>query len=137
MDRIIEVFIDGASKGNPGPAGIGVLILDRNKHEICKISEKIEDTTNNVAEYKALLRAITECKKLNLLSVKFYTDSQLLARQINGMYKIKDQRLKSLYIKIKGKLLGFKSWEITHIPREQNVAADKLANEPFKKTKNK
>jgi ribonuclease HI len=137
MDRIVEVFIDGASKGNPGPAGIGVSILDKNGREISKISEKIEDTTNNVAEYKALLRAITECKKLNILSVKFYTDSQLLARQINGMYKIKDERLKSLYVKIKGKLLGFKEWEITHIPREQNVVADRLANEPFKKTKNK
>jgi ribonuclease HI len=135
MDRVIEIFIDGASKGNPGPAGIGVLILDEKKNEISRISEKIEDTTNNVAEYKALLRAITECKKLNILSVKFYTDSQLLARQINGMYKIKDQKLKPLYIKIKGTLLGFKSWEITHIPREQNTVADSLANESFKKNK--
>jgi ribonuclease HI len=136
MDRVAEVFIDGASKGNPGPAGIGVLILDENKNEISKISEKIENTTNNVAEYKALLKAIIECKKLNILSVKFYTDSQLLARQINGMYKIKDERLKSIYIKIKGKLLGFRNWEITHIPREQNVVADKLANKPFKKKQN-
>lgn len=133
MDRVAKVFIDGASKGNPGPAGIGVLILDENKNEISKISEKIGNTTNNVAEYKALLKAITECKKLNILSVKFYTDSQLLARQINGIYKIKDERLKSIYIKIKGKLLGFRNWEITHIPREQNVVADKLANKPFKK----
>ena len=137
MDRVVKVFIDGASKGNPGPSGIGVLILDENKKEISRISEKIEESTNNVAEYKALLRAIIECKKLGLSSVQFYTDSQLLARQINGMYKIKDPGLKSLYIKIKGKLLGFKSWNITHIPREKNVAADKLANEPFKKTKNK
>jgi len=137
MDRVAKVFIDGASKGNPGPAGIGILILDKNENEISKISERIDEATNNVAEYKALLRAIIECQKLKLLSVKFYTDSQLLARQINGMYKIKDQRLKSLYIKIKGKLLGFKNWEITHIPREKNAIADKLANEPFKKNKNK
>jgi len=137
MDRVAEVFIDGASKGNPGPSGIGVLILDENKNEISRISEKIAESTNNVAEYKALLRAIMECQKLGLSSVKFYTDSQLLARQINGMYKIKDPGLKSLYIKIKGKLLGFKNWNITHIPREENSIADKLANEPFKKTKNK
>jgi ribonuclease HI len=137
MDRVIEVFIDGASKGNPGPAGIGVLILDENEHEISKISEKIEDTTNNVAEYKALLRAITECKKLNILSVKFYTDSQLLARQIKGMYKIKDEKLKPLYIKIRGKLLGFKNWEVIHIPREKNIIADKLANDSFKKVSKK
>lgn len=137
MDRVIEVFIDGASKGNPGPAGIGVLILDENEHEISKISEKIEDTTNNVAEYKALLRAITECKKLNILSVRFYTDSQLLARQIKGMYKIKDEKLKPLYVKIRGKLLGFKNWEVIHIPREKNIIADKLANDSFKKISKK
>jgi ribonuclease HI len=137
MDRVIEVFIDGASKGNPGPAGIGVLILDENEHEISKISEKIEDTTNNVAEYKALLRAITECKKLNILSVKFYTDSQLLARQIKGMYKIKDEKLKPLYVKIRGKLLGFKNWDVVHIPREKNIIADKLANNSFKKISKK
>jgi ribonuclease HI len=137
MDRIAKVFIDGASKGNPGPAGIGVLILDENENEIKKISEKIEETTNNVAEYSAFLRAIEECQKLRISSVKFYTDSQLLAHQINGIYKIKDQRLKSLYVKTKGKLLGFKNWEISHIPREKNAVADKLANEPFKKNKNK
>ncbi len=137
MDRVIEVFIDGASKGNPGPAGIGVLILDENEHEISKISEKIEDTTNNVAEYRALLRAITECKKLNILSVRFYTDSQLLARQIKGRYKIKDEKLKPLYVKIRGKLLGFKNWEVIHIPREKNIIADKLANDSLKKTNNK
>ena len=137
MDRVIEVFIDGASKGNPGPAGIGVLILDENEHEISKISEKIEDTTNNVAEYKALLRAITECKKLNILSVKFYTDSQLLACQIKGMYKIKDEKLKSLYVKVRGKLLSFRNWEVIHIPREKNLIADKLANNSLKKISNK
>ena len=133
MDRVIEVFIDGASKGNPGPAGIGVLILDENKHEITKISEKIENTTNNVAEYRALLKGIIECQKLHFSSARFFTDSQLLARQVNGMYKIKDEKLKSLYVKVRGKLLGFKNWKVIHIPREKNVIADKLANDSFKK----
>ncbi len=137
MDRIIKVYIDGASKGNPGPSGIGVLILDEQENEIKRISERIDDTTNNVAEYKALLRAIIECKKSSFSSVHFFTDSQLLARQINGMYKIKDEKLKSLYVKTKGKLLGLKNWRITHIPRDKNTVADKLANESFKKVKNK
>ncbi len=137
MDRVAKVYIDGASKGNPGPSGIGVLILDEQEKEIKKISEKIDDTTNNVAEYKSLLRAIIECQKLSFSSVHFFTDSQLLARQINGMYKIKDEKLKLLYVKVKGKLLGLKKWRITHIPREKNIIADKLANEPFKKIKPK
>jgi len=132
MDRVARVFIDGASRGNPGPSSIGVLILDEHGKEIEKISEKISDTTNNVAEYRALHRGVTECLKLGFSSARFFTDSQLLARQVNGQYKIKDENLKSLYVKIKGKLLGFKSWEITHIPREENILADKLANESFK-----
>jgi ribonuclease HI len=134
MDRVVKVFLDGASRGNPGPSGIGVLVLDENENEIKKISEKIEDTTNNVAEYKALLKAVIECGKLGFSSVRFFTDSQLLARQVNGIYKIKDEKLKSLYVKIRGKLLGFKNWEVIHIPREENRIADKLANDSFKKT---
>jgi ribonuclease HI len=136
MDRIAKVYIDGASKGNPGPSGVGVLVLDEQEKEIKKISEKISDTTNNVAEYRALLRGIVECRKLGFSSARFFTDSQLLARQVNGLYKVKDEKLKSLYVKVKGALLGFKRWEVTHIPREENVVADKLANESFRK-KNK
>jgi ribonuclease HI len=134
MDRVIKVFIDGASRGNPGPSGIGILVLDGDENEIKKISEKISDTTNNVAEYKALLRAIVECQRMGFSSVRFFTDSQLLARQINGIYKIKDEKLKPLYVKIRGKLLGFKNWEVIHIPREENRIADRLANNSFKKT---
>jgi len=137
MDRVAVVFIDGASKGNPGLSGIGVLVLDERGEEIKKISEKIGDTTNNVAEYKALLRGIAECRKLGFSSARFFTDSQLLARQINGLYKIKDEKLKSLYVKIKGELLSFKNWEVTHIPREENFIADKLANASFKEKNGK
>jgi ribonuclease HI len=137
MAGVVKVFIDGASRGNPGPSGIGALILDEDENEIRKISEKISDTTNNVAEYKALLRAIVECQKLGFSSVKFFTDSQLLARQVNGIYKIKDKKLKSLYVKVRGKLLGFKNWEVLHIPREKNRIADKLANNSFKEISDK
>ncbi|MEO0294053.1 MAG: ribonuclease HI family protein [candidate division WOR-3 bacterium] len=128
MGGLAKVFIDGASKGNPGPSGIGILILDgKNNREVKRISRKIEDTTNNVAEYKALLEAIEECKKLGFSSVEFFTDSELLSRQINGIYKIRDEKLKPLYVKIKGKLLSFRNWKLTYIPREENIIADKLA----------
>jgi ribonuclease HI len=137
MDRIAKVFIDGASRGNPGPSGIGILILNDKDNEVKKISEKIKDTTNNVAEYQALLKAIIECKNLGFLSVSFFTDSELLSRQINGEYKIKDEKLKPLYFKIKSNLLGFRNWSLTHIPREKNIIADKLANDSFKKVESK
>jgi ribonuclease HI len=137
MVGLAKAFIDGASRGNPGPSGIGVLILDSNDNEIKRISENIEDTTNNVAEYQALLKAIVECQKLGFSSVHFFTDSELLTRQINGIYKIKDEKLKPLYVKIRGKLLGFRNWDLTHIPREENIIADKLANDSFKKANNK
>jgi ribonuclease HI len=137
MDGLVKVFIDGASRGNPGPSGIGILILDSRNNEIRRISEKINDTTNNVAEYRALLKAIIECQKSGFSSAQFFTDSELLARQINGMYKIKDEKLKPLYVKIKGKLLGFRNWSLIHIPREENIIADKLANDSFKKANNK
>jgi ribonuclease HI len=74
---------------------------------------------------------------LGFSSALFFTDSQLLARQVNGIYKIKDEKLKSLYVKIRGKLLGFKNWEVIHIPREKNLIADKLANNSFKETSSK
>ena len=137
MDRVAKVFIDGASRGNPGPAGIGVLVLDEHENVIRRVSEKIDDTTNNVAEYRALFKAIIECQKLGFSSVQFFTDSQLLARQVNGIYKIKDEKLKSLYVKVRGKLLSFKNWEVIHIPREKNLIADKLANNSLKKISNK
>ena len=123
------VYTDGGSRGNPGPSAIGVVIGTR------KYNEKIGDTTNNVAEYKAALFAL---KKLVLLSgkkgaqeleVEIRTDSELMAKQINGKYKIKDSELQPLFMEIWNLKQDFKNVSFVQIPREQNKEADKLVNE--------
>ncbi|MCK4422089.1 ribonuclease HI family protein [candidate division WOR-3 bacterium] len=135
MDRLVKIFTDGASRGNPGPASIGIFITDGNDKEIKRISEYIGTTTNNIAEYRALLRALEECKKSGFKSVEFFTDSQLLANQIKKLYKISNEGLKSLYVKLMSGLMNLSYWNITHIPREKNKIADSLANQALDKRK--
>ena len=132
-------YIDGSSIGNPGPAGIGVLIfiadnenLLRSKPKIIRISEPIGFATNNQAEYKALIKALEEAGKRNVKSIKIFSDSQLLVRQMNGTYKIKSKNILELYdqaVKLIGQL---EDAQIMYISRQQNHEADKLAKEAAK-----
>lgn len=130
---MIKIYTDGSSRGNPGPAGIGILIIDDKGNEVKRISEYIGETTNNIAEYSALLRAVIECKKRKIYSVEFFTDSELLVNQLNKVYKIKNEGLKPLYVKLLSKLMNFRDWSIRHIPREENKIADFLANQALDK----
>lgn len=124
----VTIHTDGASRGNPGEAGLGVLIVDEAGQKLAEISEYLGQTTNNVAEYKALIRGLEEAKKLGATEVDVYTDSQLMARQISGEYKVKNQGLIPLYQEAKRLLSQFTSGKVTHVPRELNKEADKLAN---------
>lgn len=128
MDRIIKVFTDGASRGNPGPSGIGIYIVSESGDELKAISEYIGEATNNIAEYRALLRAISECRDIDADKFHFYTDSQLVKNQIKGTYRVKDGKLQSLYVKVKVGLMNFRDWDIEYIPREENRKADSLAS---------
>ena len=128
----LEIYIDGASKGNPGKSGIGVAIY-RNGQLIRKISNYIGLATNNVAEYTALIYALEEALLLKADSIKINTDSQLLARQLNKIYKVRNAGIISLYNRAVHLLTGFEKILINHIPRENNVFADKLATEAVKK----
>lgn len=130
---MIKIYTDGSSRGNPGPAGIGILIIDDKGNEVKRISEYIGETTNNIAEYRALLRAVIECEKRKIYSVEFFTDSELLVNQLNKVYKIKNEGLKPLYVKLLSKLMNFRDWSIKHIPREENKIADFLANQALDK----
>jgi len=130
---VIKIYTDGSSRGNPGPAGIGILIIDDKGNEVKRISEYIGETTNNIAEYSALLRAVIECEKRKIYSVEFFTDSELLVNQLNKVYKIKNEGLKPLYVKLLSKLMNFRDWSIKHIPREENKIADFLANQALDK----
>jgi ribonuclease HI len=129
VDRIVKIYTDGASRGNPGPAGIGILIIDENGKDIKRISEYIGNTTNNIAEYRALLRALEECEKKKIKTARFFADSQLLVNQVNKRYKVANEGLKPLYVKLMGKFMNFKDWSIKYIPREENRIADSLAND--------
>lgn len=121
-------YTDGASRGNPGIAGIGVLITDDEGNTIKEISEHIGDTTNNIAEYTALITALREVFEMCAEVVEVYSDSELMVRQINGVYRVKNEGLKPLYGEAKSLIGKFKSFKIEHIKREFNKVADELAN---------
>jgi ribonuclease HI len=131
MNSELTVYIDGASKGNPGPSGIGV-IISRGGKPVQNIARYIGHATNNVAEYTALICGLLECSNLKADSIFVHTDSQLLARQINGDYKVRHPGILELYTQSRHLIAGFKKFSIKHIPREENTGADKLANEAVK-----
>lgn len=119
---------DGGARGNPGPAGIGVVISDKSGNIIKEISRKIGKATNNVAEYTALLAGLEEAKKLKVLEIDIYMDSELVVKQLKREYKVRDENLAKLFIKAWNLLCGFKRYSLNHIPREKNKKADKLVN---------
>jgi ribonuclease HI len=132
METLIAC-IDGASRGNPGPAGIGILIKDDLGIVRTKLSRYIGDATNNQAEYKALIMALEEVIKLGAEHIDIRMDSELVVRQVQGSYKVKDAKLKPLFNQVKQLLTRFESFTIMHVPREQNKIADALANQAINK----
>jgi ribonuclease HI len=127
----IEIYIDGASKGNPGPAGIGVIICQEGR-VLKNVSNYIGETTNNFAEYTALLHALEEALIIKAERVQIYSDSQLLCRQLTKEYKVKSPNILGLYERAVRLMSAFKEISISHIPRENNVGADKLATQAVK-----
>jgi len=130
--RACTAYIDGASIGNPGPSGIGGVLLDEKGVELEQFSEHIGTTTNNVAEYRALIHALNRFTALGIDHVRIFTDSQLLERQTIGEWKIKDEKLKELNRTIRDIIGRFSSFEITHVGREGNQTADRLAKRAAK-----
>lgn len=135
------VFTDGGARGNPGPAAIGVVIKDGDGILTIKsYGESIGKGTNNEAEYKAVilalqkLKALLGKKKLKEVLVEVNMDSELVMRQLNGEYKIEEERLFPLFIKVWNLKMDFGEIKFTHIPREKNKEADRLVNEALDKT---
>jgi len=124
----VFLYTDGGSRGNPGPAGIGFLILDEKKKKIKDFCKYIGEATNNVAEYSALIHGLEEASALKADEVVIYVDSELIAKQLNGEYRVKDTNMKPLFEKTLSILKDFKSFEIKHIERAKNKEADKLVN---------
>jgi ribonuclease HI len=129
----ISIFTDGGARGNPGPAALGVYIEDEKKQELVRIGKRLGDTTNNVAEYSAILEgfkwALENKNKYDLEQINFYMDSQLACSQLTGLFKVKNPRIREFVFEIRQieaqlKLPIF----YTHIPREKNFKADLMVN---------
>lgn len=118
---------DGRSQGNPGPAAIGATIKDEQGKLIASISQAIGRATNNQAEYRAIIAALKKAIELGAEQVDIRSDSELIVRQINRRYRVKNAALKPLYQQVKQLQSQLKSFTITHIPRQQNREADSLA----------
>ncbi|WP_297211807.1 MULTISPECIES: ribonuclease HI family protein [Thermodesulfovibrio] len=120
-----KLYCDGASRGNPGEAGVGCLLIYDN--ERVEVSEYIGKATNNVAEYTALIRGLQEALRVGISSIEIFLDSELIVLQLKGVYRIKNKNLLPFYNQAIKLLSEFKNYEIFHIPRENNSEADKLA----------
>jgi ribonuclease HI len=120
--------IDGASRGNPGPAACAVVLTTPDQQPVASWSQFLGNATNNVAEYRGLLAALQYALDHRHRRLRVHTDSELLARQINGRYKVKNPGLRALYDKAQRLIAQLEAFSITHVPREQNAEADRLAN---------
>lgn len=128
LHKFLYMYIDGAARGNPGPAGIGVVLEDSERHIVSSINKFIGIATNNVAEYTALIIGMEEAAKLGAKEIAVNTDSELLAKQLGGEYRVKNPALKDLHAKAFKIINNFDGVVVNNIPREENKGADKLAN---------
>lgn len=124
----VVLYTDGAARGNPGPAGIGVVAL-RDKEQVFTISRYIGFATNNMAEYMALIAGLEKAAELAVKEVTVMLDSELVERQMNGAYKVKDSKLKVLHSRASRAVRPFERCSFIHVPRGKNADADRLANE--------
>jgi len=131
-DRLV-IYIDGASRGNPGSAGAGIWITNGEGKKISEVSRYLGHKTNNQAEYWALLLGLREAKRLGGNTLQIFTDSELVERQIKGVYRVKDLNLKALHKTALQNLKTFSFFEIESIPREENKEADRSANQAIQR----
>lgn len=129
QDGLCRLFTDGASRGNPGQAGAGAVLFSLDGHELATCSDYLGICTNNVAEYKALLLGLKKALDLGCVCLEINLDSELIVRQIQGRYKVKNEALKLLYTDVMAVLKHFTTWSVNHVPRSQNARADALANQ--------
>ena len=123
------LFTDGASRGNPGPAGAGAVLFDAAGCELAARSLALGHCTNNVAEYRALLLGVQTAVELGCTHLDIRLDSELIVRQLQGRYKVKHELLKPLFEEAHRLLVRLEHWSVSHVPREQNKRADQLANQ--------
>ena len=127
----LVIYCDGGARGNPGPAAIGAVVLDPSTDpptRLATVSERIGVATNNVAEYRALVAALEAAREFPARRVRVRADSQLIVRQLEGRYRVKQAHLRPYYERARELLSEYEDVELTHVPREQNTEADALVN---------
>jgi ribonuclease HI len=125
----VVVHVDGGSRGNPGPAAVAAVASSADGEPLAERSEYIGEATNNVAEYRALMLGLALARELGAEEVEVVNDSELVARQIGGEYKVKHAALKPLFLEAMGELRSFDKWAVRPVRRAQNARADELVNE--------
>ena len=128
LSRLV-VNVDGGSRGNPGPAAVGVVVATPEGELVAEVGETIGAVTNNVAEYRALLRGIELAREHGATGLEIYGDSELVVKQVRGEYRVKDAGLKPLHAEARAALAQVESWSFDHVRREDNARADELVNE--------
>ena len=126
--RSLVIACDGAARGNPGPAGLGVFITTPSGELVAQIAEGLGETTNNVAEYTAAIRGLERARDLGAREVLLRSDSQLLINQLTGVYRVKTPHLQPLHRQLRTLAAGFERIRFEHVRRERNTDADRLAN---------
>ena len=126
---MLVLHVDGGARGNPGPAAIGVVVSEPGGERVTAVGERIGETTNNVAEYRALLRGLELAAEHGAREVRVINDSELIARQVTGAYRVKHAAMQELHRQAMALLQGFDGWSIESVPRSQNAEADALVNE--------
>ncbi len=122
-------FSDGGARGNPGPAGVGAVLFNEKNEIVEELSRYLGETTNNQAEYRALIMALEKAQALGATEMECYLDSELVVKQLNREYKVKNKDLAPLFLKVHNISLSFKKISFHHVPREKNSVADGLANQ--------
>ena len=125
---ILKLYVDGASRGNPGEAGAGFYLVDEGGNELLKGMQFLGRMTNNAAEYSALILGLRGALEIGGTSIKIYTDSELVAKQMKGIYTVRNRELRRLHGKAVALLAKFHSYDVIPIRREDNKRADRLAN---------
>jgi ribonuclease HI len=128
MDKVV-VHVDGGARGNPGPAAVAAVAMDPDGGELAERTAYIGEDTNNVAEYRALLLGLVLARDLGAREVEVVNDSELVARQVGGEYKVKNPGLKPLFVEAMRALRDFDAWAVRTVKREENARADELVNE--------
>ena len=125
----VTIHVDGGSRGNPGPAAAAAVASDETGNPVAERNRYLGEATNNVAEYEAVLLALELARELAASEVEVVNDSELVARQIGGQYRVKQEHLKPLHRQVMDALRGFERWQVRSVRREHNVRADELVNE--------